>query len=374
MSGSVGRLTRKLALGSIPALALLVALEIVSLHYYFRDVRPEPLGIQAAANDIRQALALRFDPESVNKLGLPPNVKIFESLYTEDGEKLLAEFQSRYRESFLVLADHVRRIEADFLVVYIPPTVVHPLASLLAEVDSTFFRGLAEASGAGYLDMGPLLNEHALEEVALAPEDPHLSRFGNRVFAAAVGAELASRGVYRSRHRFNERPVLLGDLPPGTRRIWQDVNLPFKVTVNEQGLRMPVEVGPRGERQRILLLGDSYTFGYNAHDVATYPYFLAALLEDREIINAGVPGTTITQETEMFIERAQYAEPDIVVLQVSFNDLYGLFSFEQNIFSRDLRTRGFWFGKRMPGRERMTFEPSDLERRFVERLRAKHGA
>lgn len=365
------RIVRKIVFSLVPALLLVLLLEFVSLHYYFRDFRPETLGVQAAAHDIRQVLLKRFDPESVNKHDLPPNVVIFEWLYGDEGKALLGEFQKQYQESYEQLALEIRRIGARLLVVYVPPTVFHPLAATVGETDSQFFRRLAEESGAEYLDMRPTFAGYPLDQLALLPQDLHLSRFGNQVLAAAVAARLESLADVRSDHRFDDYPALFGDLPSNTSRIWRDANLPFEVTINSQGLRMTRDVGPRGASQRILLLGDSFTFGYNVHDSATYPEFLSATVPDREVINAGVPGYTIPQETSLFIERSKYTEPDIVVLQILFNDLFGLFSFERNIFSRDLRTSGFWFAKRLPGRERMTFEPSELERRFVERLRSQ---
>ena len=371
MSPEAKNIVRKLALGMIPALLLLLVLELTSLHYYFHESRPEILGIQAAANDLRLKLAERFDPESVNKQDMPPNVAIFESLYGSDGKELLSEFKAEYRKHFRILVEEVRKVGAVLIVVYIPPTVDHPMAPTIARVDSTFFRKLADRNGAHYLDTGPILAEHDLSAIALSPEDLHLSRFGNQVLASAVAREFRNLQRHRTQHRFSDLPTLLGDLPAGTNRIWQDVTFPFRATINRQGLRMKKSVGPRTDRQRILLLGDSFTFGYVVHDASTYPHFLSRMLLDREIINAGVPGYTITQETEMFLERARYTEPDIVVLQTSFNDLYGLFSFELNIFARDLRTRGFWFGKRMRGREQMTFEPSETEQRFVDQLRAR---
>lgn len=73
----------------------------------------------------------------------------------------------------------------------------------------------------------------------------------------------------------------------------------------------------------------------------------------------------------MFLDRTKFTEPDVTVLQVAFNDLFGVFSFERNIFSRSRRTSDFWFAKRIPGREKGEFLPSRLERQFVERIRTQ---
>jgi len=51
---------------------------------------------------------------------------------------------------------------------------------------------------------------------------------------------------------------------------------------------------------------------------------------DKEVINAGVAGYTITDEVSLFVERAKYVEPDITILQVLDNNLHDLLYFKRN--------------------------------------------
>jgi lysophospholipase L1-like esterase len=362
-------LRRKILFSLIPTLSLLVLLELISLRHYFRETRPETFGLQAAITDLGYALGGWRATAALDRRDLPANVVIFEKLYGDEGRDLLEEFAESYAAGFEPFAREVARIGSKLLVVYVPPTVVHPMAPDLARYDGAFFGDLAGRYGADYLDLSDAFSRHRLDDVALIPDDPHLSRFGNRVVAEQVARAIEGYGDHRSARRFDQRPDLLGDLPAGSRRIWSDPRFPFLVTINTQGLRMPQPLAFPKQAQRIVLLGDSFTFGYMVHDVETFPRLLQARLPDREIVNAGVPGYTIFQEAGMFLDRTRFSEPDITVLQVAYNDLFGAFSFERNTFSRDRSRNGFWFARRIPGREAVEFLPSDLERQFFERLR-----
>lgn len=363
--------TRRVIFALLPTFLLFLVVEFLSLEYFFRQGRPEILATHAAIRELRYGWDRRRAQRWVDRRHLPDNVVIFEELYGERGRALLAEFQAEYAEHFALLAAEVERIGARLLVVYVPPTVEHELALPVALHDSAFLRALASRHAADFHDLSAPIMEHALDEVSFAPFNLHLTRFGNKLIAGEVAKLLRAQGDRRSSFRFDHHPELLGDLPPSTRRVWEGGDLPFVVQTNSQGLRMRTEVAsPKGGRQRVLLLGDSFTFGYNVDDRSTYPAFLASMLEDREIINAGVPGYSIPQETSLFLDRAKYCEPDVVVLQVLFNDLFGLFSFERDTFARDWNRRGFWFGKRLPSRELRRHVPSQTEREFVRQLTA----
>ena len=89
------------------------------------------------------------------------------------------------------------------------------------------------------------------------------------------------------------------------------------------------------KKQKILILGDSYTFGPYLPNYHVYPNLLDKKYSDKEIINAGVAGYTITDESSLFMERAKCVEPDITVLQVLDRDLHDLFYFKRNQFDRN---------------------------------------
>ncbi|MCA9400394.1 MAG: hypothetical protein KC713_02115 [Candidatus Omnitrophica bacterium] len=88
------------------------------------------------------------------------------------------------------------------------------------------------------------------------------------------------------------------------------------VTVNSQGIRgvreYPYTRVP-GKR-RILILGDSFTFGTEVGDDETYPYHLQQLLPQDEVINMGVFGYGHDQMLLYLKEEGVKYNPDIVII------------------------------------------------------------
>jgi hypothetical protein len=103
------------------------------------------------------------------------------------------------------------------------------------------------------------------------------------------------------------------------------------VKVNSLGFRDPREYSlakPPGAF-RILVLGDSVTFGHGAPFDTTYPYLLGQRLRKWrpdvawEVWNLGVPGYNTRQELVYLQEVGQRFQPDLVVVGFYPNDFYG---------------------------------------------------
>jgi lysophospholipase L1-like esterase len=105
------------------------------------------------------------------------------------------------------------------------------------------------------------------------------------------------------------------------------------VTINALGLRGP-EVDERAPgKLRVLVTGDSFTYGHGVKDADTYPAQLGALLEkegarhpkdDRpvEVLNGGGPGWGVFQ-MERYLRRAiERLQPDVVIFTVTPIDIY----------------------------------------------------
>jgi hypothetical protein len=91
------------------------------------------------------------------------------------------------------------------------------------------------------------------------------------------------------------------------------------ITINSHGLRGPERAyaKPAGVR-RILILGDSYTFGYGVNDDETYPAYLETKLQAEQrpfqVINMGVNAYGTDQEYLTLLKEGTKYDPDIVVL------------------------------------------------------------
>lgn len=103
------------------------------------------------------------------------------------------------------------------------------------------------------------------------------------------------------------------------------------VHINSLELRDPREydLEKRPGTFRILVLGDSVTFGHGSVYEHTFPYLLEQRLEawrrdlDWQVWNAAVPGYNTSQELAHLLEVGPRFQPDLVVIGFFENDLIG---------------------------------------------------
>lgn len=102
----------------------------------------------------------------------------------------------------------------------------------------------------------------------------------------------------------------------------------FHLKTNELGLRGPQVVTPKPEHTfRIVMLGDSVTFGWGVDDEVTFARRLETTWNARlpktrlEVVNTGLPKYDTNQEAAMLRQIGLGLEPDLVVLTYVTNDL-----------------------------------------------------
>jgi lysophospholipase L1-like esterase len=162
---------------------------------------------------------------------------------------------------------------------------------------------------------------------ALSPESAgDLARTGEAVAPPVTGdchrqAEQASlAGIVRP----SAVPDLIYELKPGIDTCFARA----RVRINGEGLRAGASIRrpkPPGVF-RILLLGDSQTFGWGLDDADTLGARLASELRrpdapEVEVVNAGVPGYNTGQEAAFLRARGLDQEPDCVMVLFIDNDL-----------------------------------------------------
>jgi lysophospholipase L1-like esterase len=116
-------------------------------------------------------------------------------------------------------------------------------------------------------------------------------------------------------------------LNPGVRATIHNHNLSHNdvvIETNSLGLRHP-ELGPKSDDEfRILVLGDSITFGDYLAFEETYPALLERRLEGRRprvtVINAGLPGASTSNELYHYLEISDAVDPDLVLVGMYLND------------------------------------------------------
>lgn len=115
------------------------------------------------------------------------------------------------------------------------------------------------------------------------------------------------------------------------------------VHTNSFGLRSPeVSVPKPGGTVRILMLGDSFTFGFGAADDEVFSRRLEARLRDAypsrtiEVVNAGVLSYCPLLEYLQYRHRLHVLEPDLVVLNFDMSDVQDHLAYSRDtVFSAD---------------------------------------
>ena len=96
-----------------------------------------------------------------------------------------------------------------------------------------------------------------------------------------------------------------------------------RFTTNSRGLRGSREYAvPRlGGVRRVLVLGDSFAWGFGVEDHEVFTAVLERNMPDTEVINLGVTGYQLPLEFQYLQEEGMRYEPDVVVIAICQNDL-----------------------------------------------------
>ncbi|UCF05587.1 MAG: hypothetical protein JSV33_00705 [bacterium] len=132
-------------------------------------------------------------------------------------------------------------------------------------------------------------------------------------------------------HTIRRRPPLEGH--PGEESLYVILDTPVLYglnpnhpEINSQGLRDDEVTVPKPAGcLRILILGDSITFGTLIGKEKAYPSKLERLLRAQsrsvDVINAGVSGYTAYNELQYYLVEGRKYEPDIVIVAFCMNDV-----------------------------------------------------
>lgn len=132
-------------------------------------------------------------------------------------------------------------------------------------------------------------------------------------------ADWRARGLYRP------DPELIFSLVPNASNVWQTGEFLETAHTNSLGLRDREVAARREGEKRILVLGDSMTFGHGVNDDESFPNQLEMLLardgKPSDVINAGMKGFGTDQEFKLFEGRLRDLEPDVVLFCIYVNDM-----------------------------------------------------
>ena len=127
--------------------------------------------------------------------------------------------------------------------------------------------------------------------------------------------------IQNTRHSFvDPDPTRIWALRPG------ETNSRRDISINSDGFRgEELPTAPEGSK-KILMIGDSCAFGWGVGHEETIAVYLAEHLASKgqvvEVINAGVPGYSSIQCLNHLKEIFKTHQPDIVTLQIGWNDAW----------------------------------------------------
>ena len=333
MTNNFKKSLKNIIFGFIPLILFIFIIEIAGRFIYYNYSRNHTFIIQHIYKKLERSYML-YKGDKINKK-LQSEYIPLDVLFSNEGDILLNELMDTYEKYFAQLIKEINNVNAKFSILYIP-TKYDSANDMIRRICRNYFKDLSNKYNLNFIDITTEFSKYSNEQVFLLPADIHPSRFGNILIADKLKNYLDYHNSYRSKHSFIERPKLLGNLKPNYNDIWAQVEtMPYNVTTNSQGLRMNYDLTFPKEKPRVLILGDSFTFGTYLHNHNTYPSLLQNRIESMEIINAGMNGYTIYMELDLFRERAKYIEPDIVILQVIDNDIWGLLTQKKNQFVDD---------------------------------------
>ncbi|NUM72823.1 SGNH/GDSL hydrolase family protein [candidate division KSB1 bacterium] len=150
-----------------------------------------------------------------------------------------------------------------------------------------------------------------------------------RIFFPGWAPTRAERAVF---WRYNE---LLGwAQQPGQEGRFVHRDFSVTVKINSQGLRDEEYSLERTEKKRMLVLGDSFGWGFGVEQHERFTELLEAKHRDWEIINAAVSGYGTGQQFLYLKNRGMHYLPDVVLLLFFRND-----------FGDNVCSEGYWYFK-----------------------------
>jgi hypothetical protein len=136
-----------------------------------------------------------------------------------------------------------------------------------------------------------------------------------------------SASELRGLHRFRPDLPWIYELRPGAEgRLGETGDALYRI--NADGLRGSIYARPKPPGVlRVVLMGDSVSFGYGVEEAEAYPQRLERMLSELvpdaqvEVVNLGVGGYNAFNEAELLKIVGLSYEPDLVLVQFCINDL-----------------------------------------------------
>ena len=317
----------RLLLSVTPLLVLLLIAEIGLSVVYYQIRGQEKLALIGVYKQVRTKYLIKR-AEVYVKEKFPPDYRI--NLFSPQGKLMLDELEIKYAKYFSTFVDEVENIDAKLIVIYVPSYKVKDVLAGSRIPCSNFFTELTKELEVDFVNIADSLDKYEVTEITLLPIDYHPSRYGHQIIAKLLYQTIQGytfdfnnsiNSTDYSNHAF-------GYIKPNHQGVTNRNNeLVHFWRVNNLGFRMNTDIPSKKTKSRILIMGDSITFGANVNNQDTYSSLINDNFPELLVINGGISGSSIKTQLHNFVNSCKSLMPDLVILQVLDNDIYGMFSF-----------------------------------------------
>lgn len=222
-----------------------------------------------------------------------------------------------YQHDLKRIIDNTNKNNIKIIMLYIPMTNT----DIHSSIDKRdYFKQLAKINNILFIDTTEALSLFPIEWVYNTPFDGHLSRFGHLQISNMLLEKLDE--VWNVKNDINSKVLnreFIGPHPKNVDAVNRYNQLAYRVQTNSQGFRMLHDI--EANKRSIMILGDSFTYGTGVNTFETYSSLLNKQLDDFNIINAGIPGSTIVEQSRYFNRIKNSIMIDALLLQVLDNDI-----------------------------------------------------
>lgn len=264
--------------------------------------------------------------------------------------EVLDELKKRYKDYFEKFVAEMNAANVKMIFCWLT-TEVGDSETKVQRVGKKYIKELCAANKVDFIDFSDIFTGNKPEEITYMPVDGHLREKGAQIVADAMAKYIEKYSSSRSNKTYadTERPEVFGDFEPNLEEIRDGgKNIPYKIKINSQGLRMDYALQFPKKKQRVMLIGDSGFFFPFLDNDKTGTAKLQKRFPDKEIINGANWAYSIDDYLSLWQERAKYTEADIVLLQSTGDDIADLF------FSHRMRY----------SRHKEAVQPSPVEKKF----------
>jgi hypothetical protein len=232
---------------------------------------------------------------------------------------VLKSLQEKYKNDLLALQKEVSSTGATLAVAFLSPEVGQS-ATQSNIVGKQVIESICGDNKISFYDLTKTLSTMDPLEITQMPKDGHWSKKGAEVVANELKAIVEANSTAKSTAKATEG--IYGDNTPDEDKIADGgKDMPYRIKINAQGLRMNQNVEAAKTKQRILFMGDSEIFFPFLDNDFIGTQLLQKMYPQKEILNAGMWGYTMDDYLSLYTEKAKKSASDVVVVVTNGNDI-----------------------------------------------------